>query len=245
MNEAVFISDLHLNVEQPDITERFNLFLEWAKGSTGSIYILGDFFHVWFGDDMMTEFELSVAKSLAELNECGISVYWMPGNRDFLVGKKFIALSRVQLLTDPSIIMLNGMRLMLTHGDAYCLHDYGHQLLRLLTRSTFSQRLILSIPKPLRTWGIQFIRNFSQGKKKKPSQDSKKFHIVQTALFKKMWEYKVMNVVYGHIHRPAIKTTNWKNKQMTEYILSDWDANPTIFCYNILNGMHRLNTFDL
>lgn len=245
MNEAVFISDLHLNLQQPEISERFNHFLEWAKVSTASLYILGDFFHVWFGDDMMTEFELSVAKSLAELNEHGINVYWMPGNRDFLVGKKFLALSRVQLLTDPSIIMLKGMRLMLTHGDAYCLHDYGHQLLRILTRSRFSKWLILSIPKQLRIKCIQYIRNFSQGKKKKPIKNRKKYQIVQKALFKQMWKYKLMNVIYGHIHKPSIKTTNWKNKKMTEYILSDWDANPTIFCYNVHKGMYNFNTFDL
>ena len=244
MNEAVFISDLHLNQNQPEITSRFYQFLEWVKNSTETLYILGDFFHVWIGDDMMSEFEYSIAKSLAELNEKGIKVFWIPGNRDFLVGKKFLALSRMQLLKDPSIISLKGLRVMISHGDAYCLHDYGHQFLRLLTRPDLNRRIILAIPKRFRVALIKFIRNFSQQKKYKPIRNSKKFNIVQSKLFKDMSKHNVMSVVYGHIHRPDIKTTEWRNKCMMEYILSDWDVNPSIFCYNIEKGMYLLNNFD-
>lgn len=241
MNHAVFISDLHLHPKQPEITARFMAFLEWAKTNTHSLYILGDFFHVWVGDDCIGQFEQEIAHALSQLRQSGIIIYWMPGNRDFLLGEKFLKMSQMIFLPDPSILALPGLRVMVTHGDAYCLSDYGHQFLRLLTRAQWQKKLILAIPKSIRMYFIHLIRKRSQKKSYKRPSQSKKYAINQQSLFLKMQSYQVTQVIYGHIHQPNIKLTDWRNRQMKEHILSDWDVQPMILCYNINKNLYLLS----
>ena len=177
MNQAVFISDLHLHPDMPEISERFMRFLSWAKTNTTSIYILGDFFHVWIGDDGIGSFEHQIASALQELTQAGMDIFWLPGNRDFLIGAQFLKMCGVKHLPDPSVIALPGMRVMIAHGDAYCLYDYGHQLLRLLTRSTWKRRLLLALPKKLRRLLILAVRQKSQMKAASRPQNHKKYSI--------------------------------------------------------------------
>ena len=243
MNQAVFISDLHLHPDMPEITSRFMTFLSWAKLNTTSLYILGDFFHVWMGDDCIGDFEKKIAQALLDLNQSGIDVYWMPGNRDFLMGQKFLNMCGMTFLPDPSVIALPGLRLLVAHGDAYCLNDYGHRCLRALTRCSWQRQLILALPKWLRQRLIQAIREKSQRKAHIRPANSNKYAIVQSALFKDMQRNHVTHVVYGHIHQPNIKETFWKNWLMKEHILSDWDVNPKALCYNVGKGIYFLDNF--
>jgi len=243
MNEAVFISDLHLHPEQPEITQRFLQFLDWAEHSTKAIYILGDFFHVWLGDDEISDFAQEIAFHLKRLVQQGIAIYWMPGNRDFLIGPRFLALAGLIPLNDPSLIYLSGLRIMLTHGDAYCVHDYSHQLLRFITRNRWFKFLFCKLPFAWRKSLGMGLRQFSQNQKK--SSSSKKYLIGQKKLFNHMSKYSVNQVIYGHIHRPGLITTDWHARRMYEYILSDWDANPKILCYNLTNGLYFLDLIEV
>lgn len=119
----LFISDLHLQEERPDITRAFLQFLEERAPGAQALYILGDFFEVWIGDDGMSDFQRSIAMALAKLAQSGTQVYLMHGNRDFLLGRAFCRLARCQLLKDPTVIELNGHRVLLSHGDAFCTQE--------------------------------------------------------------------------------------------------------------------------
>jgi UDP-2,3-diacylglucosamine hydrolase len=241
MNDAVFISDLHLHPKRPEITQRFKNFLAWAEGSTKAIYILGDFFHIWLGDDCMDEFARDIAILLKQLKQKGMELYWMPGNRDFLIGNDFLEMAGLQRLEDPSVILLPGLRVMLSHGDAYCVFDRAHQLLRLLTRNIWFCGLFQLLPQSWRLALGASLRSYSQMQKKKLDKSHQKFQIGQKKLFATMSKLGVFQVIYGHVHRSEIKTNKWKAYQFYEYVLSDWDASPKIICYNIDKGLHFLD----
>lgn len=237
MNEAVFISDLHLHPNEPEITQKFVDFIDWAKKNTQSLYILGDFFHVWVGDDLITDFEISIAKLLLELHALNIPVYFMPGNRDFLLGDKFLKLAKMHLLPDPCVISLKGIRIFLTHGDAYCLHDKAHQFLRRLTRPKLMKSIFLAFPKTIRASIVHRVRNLSRDKKIYTSPHHKKYQVVKEKLFQDMQRHQVYHVIYGHVHHPQHTQHLWKNRQINEFILSDWDQKPRIVCYNLVKGL--------
>jgi UDP-2,3-diacylglucosamine hydrolase len=235
MNEAVFISDLHLHPQNSDIHQRFENFLNWAKKNTKSVYILGDFIHAWAGDDLIDPYGLKIIKLLRQLHASGLQTYFMPGNRDFLIGKQFLEQAQANLLQDPCIINLNGERLYLTHGDRYCSQDKAHQFLRLLTRNRLFISLFLVLPKQFRKRLVDSVRVHSQNKKR-PSPDL--YRIDERKLFKDMHRYKVFNAIYGHIHQQGHYQDIYKFFAYQRYVLSDWDDNPGVLCYNIQRGLY-------
>ncbi|WP_133130442.1 UDP-2,3-diacylglucosamine diphosphatase [Legionella yabuuchiae] len=237
MIEAVFISDLHLNPQQPDITERFNHFIDWASKNTTQLYILGDFFHVWAGDDALDDWSESIAKRLAWLQSQGIEIYFMRGNRDFLIGQRFAKLANIQIITDPLIITLNHESILLTHGDQYCSRDVSHQWLRRLTRNRVFFRMFQAMPLSLRKKIVFGVRQRSQQSSKSDYQ----LEIVPEAMIAEMNRNKVQTVIHGHIHRPEIKYHKAKQITYKQIVLSDWDDIPRLLCYDKANGFY----FDL
>ena len=161
----------------------------------------------------------------------------MPGNRDFLLGEKFLKLSKMHLLPDPCVISLKGIRIFLTHGDAYCLHDKAHQFLRRLTRPKLMKSLFLAFPKNIRASIVHRVRNLSRGKKIYTNPHHKKYQVVKEKLFQDMQSHQVNHVIYGHVHHPQHTQHLWKNRQINEFILSDWDQKPHIVCYNLMKGL--------
>jgi UDP-2,3-diacylglucosamine hydrolase len=131
----------------------------------------------------------------------------------------------------------------LTHGDAYCTHDKMHQLLRWLTRPAIFRKLLLSIPYPIRAKMVHTVRAHSHNKKYNFNPLSLKYQINQSKLFKDMAQYHVFSTIYGHIHRPNHFITAFQHAIYNEYILSDWDDDVSIICYNKINGLyfHILN----
>ena len=127
---VLFISDLHLEAERPDITRAFLHFLSTRARSAQALYILGDFFEAWIGDDGMDEFQHSIARALRELTDSGTRIYLMHGNRDFLIGKAFCREAGCTLLRDPSLIDLGGEKILLMHGDSLCTLDVAYMKLR-------------------------------------------------------------------------------------------------------------------
>jgi UDP-2,3-diacylglucosamine hydrolase len=235
-NKAVFISDLHLHPDMPEITARFKRFVDWAKNQTESLYILGDFFHVWVGDDLMDEFAFEVIALLNELHAAHVKVYFMPGNRDFLIGKRFLNLANIQSLKDSTIVYLDDSRVYLTHGDRFCLNDKPHQLLRLISRPWLFRSIFLTFPKQFRAWLVHSVRRHSQVQKR--DYHSKRFQVVLDPLFKDMARHQVYNVIYGHVHQPEHRQVEWNGLPYNVFVLSDWDFNPSIICYNSASGYH-------
>lgn len=231
--DAVFISDLHLNPETPEITERFTRWVQWAQKHTRAVYILGDFFHVWAGDDALDVWSESIAAQLASLVESGISLFYMHGNRDFLLGQDFAKRARMTILPDPSVVMLNNERVLLTHGDQYCTKDKGHQWLRRLTRNTWFPTLFLQIPYPLRLKWVKRVRDYSQNNTQKPDAS---MDIVVPVMVAQMQKMQTKTVIHGHIHQPGVTPHPYGDTIYTQYVLSDWDDNPQILCYYESSG---------
>ncbi len=235
--DAVFISDLHLNPNEPRLSERFFTFIDWAREHVRAVYILGDFFHVWPGDEALDDWSLSIANALASLVAQGIAVYFMPGNRDFLLGPQFIQHARVTWIQEPFIFDPCGARALLVHGDGYCTKDWSHQLLRGLTRRDRFIAWFLSLPYALRYRLVHQIRQRSQQHSPKRL---KKMHIVTRVMLKHMQTHQVTTLIHGHIHRPGLTIHSVGGVDFKQYVLSDWDDNPLYLVYNKTTGFNYL-----
>lgn len=229
MIEAVFISDLHLHPDEAFITERFNQFVQWAAINTRSVYILGDFFHVWPGDDALDSWSGLIADKLAWLAAQGVVLYFMPGNRDFLLGDCFAKRAGINQLNEPATITLGGERILLVHGDCYCTLDKGHQWLRRITRNRIFPMLFLRLSLAFRKKLVNAVRQTSQANRSKPLS---KMDVVSTVMLNHMKQWNAKIVVHGHTHKPGLTTYNCDVGTFRQYILSDWDDNPLMLCYN-------------
>ena len=235
MIEAVFISDLHLHPKEIAITERFNQFISWAATHTKAVYILGDFFHVWPGDDALDDWSHSIAERLTWLTQQGVSLYFMAGNRDFLLGKRFATLAGMTQLTEPTVVTFGDERVLLVHGDRYCTRDKGHQRLRLLTRNRLFSFLFLRLSYAFRVNLVNKVRDHSQSNRTKPSDW---MDVVHDGMLRHMKQLNVSIVVHGHTHKPGLTTYNDGKADFRQYVLSDWDDNPLLLCYHKSEGFY-------
>ncbi len=235
MIDAVFISDLHLHPDEIAITKRFNQFLDWAAQNTRSVYILGDFFHVWPGDDALDHWSESIAASLAGLAESGVSLYYMHGNRDFLLGARFAQLAHLTVLTEPEIITLGNEQVLLVHGDRYCINDRGHQRLRYLTRNRIFQTIFLRIPYRLRSKLVNKVREHSQTNCNKPMAQ---LDVVPSAMLEHMQQLNINTLIHGHTHKPGLTVHQYRGSSFRQFVLSDWDDNPLLLCYDESSGFY-------
>jgi len=235
MIDAVFISDLHLNPHEAAITQRFYRFIEWASSSTKAVYILGDFFHVWPGDDAVDEWSESIAERLSWLASQGVKLYFMHGNRDFLLGERFAKLASMKLLSEPTVITFGDTPILLVHGDRYCTRDKGHQWLRRLTRNAIFPALFLRLPYKIRANLVNKVRKHSQTNRNKPTAY---MDIVVSVMLEHMQQMQVQILVHGHIHKPGLTTHQYQGVSYKQYVLSDWDDNPLFLCYDGANGFY-------
>ncbi len=235
MLDAVFISDLHLHPDDNDIKERFDAFIEWARTSVKKIYILGDFFHAWAGDDSINEWSRAIALQLKELTQHNISIYFMHGNRDFLLGKEFARLAGWTLLPEPTLIQLGNEKILLVHGDRYCTKDRGHQRLRVLTRNRVFTTLFLKCSLAFRERLVSQVRKMSLNKSTKSMEE---MDVVSEAVVAHMTKFQISTLIHGHTHKPGITKYNNGDKQLTRFVLSDWDDMPKLLCYDNTKGFY-------
>ncbi|KTD75044.1 UDP-2,3-diacylglucosamine diphosphatase [Legionella waltersii] len=235
MIDAVFISDLHLSPSEPEIKERFNGFIAWAESKVKSIYILGDFFHAWAGDDSLDDWSLGIANQLKSLVDKGINIYFMAGNRDFLLGERFAKLSGWRVLQEPTKIQLHDRPVLLVHGDRYCTKDIAHQRFRKLTRNRFFSCLFLALPLSMRLKLVEKIRKNSSSKR---YLSSEQIDVVTDQVTKHLKSYNVNSVIHGHTHKSGEHTLHLSENEGKRYVLSDWDDNPTLLCYDITKGFY-------
>jgi UDP-2,3-diacylglucosamine hydrolase len=235
MIDAVFISDLHLHPEEKHIQQYFDLFIKWSlNNNVQNIYILGDFFHLWAGDDTLNEWSLGIAAQLNELKKQGIHLFFMPGNRDFLLGKTFADLAGWDILAEPALINLGEEKVMLAHGDRYCTLDVSHQALRLLTRNDFFITLFLKLPLIYRKGLVNKIRTRSQNNYK----TAEKMDVVEKVVVNHMQQYQITKLIHGHTHKPGLSCHKINSLEYMRYVLSDWDDRPQILCYDNTKGIH-------
>ena len=233
MIQAVFISDVHLHPNDAALMQRFDAWLDWAMTNVRSVYILGDFFHVWAGDDTVDAWSGRVADRLARFTDHGIAVYFLPGNRDFLIGKRFMQRAKMTPLVEPFLLSFGETRVLLTHGDGYCRDDKLHQWFRWLTRNRWFVRLFLSVPRRLRLMLVQGVRKRSM-RWVEPSRCD----VVVSSLLDEAARYDADVVIHGHTHRPMMKEHARAGRQVRHVVLSDWDSTPSILCYNEHMGFY-------
>ncbi len=219
--DILFISDLHLGLEKPDITRRFLHFLKTRANTADSLYILGDLFDAWIGDDDPTPPNNQIRKHLKELVQSGVSVFLQPGNRDFLLGQKFCKDTGVVLLDDYVVIDLFGTPTLLTHGDLLCTDDLAYQEFREKSHTDAWKSNVLSKPLLLRLLVARWYRIRSYFHKRKKSTDI--MDVNPSTVIEKMSKYNCERLIHGHTHRPAIHDFSIGNISAQRYVLAAWD----------------------
>ena len=220
-----FISDLHLERIESPITNIFTAFLD-DLNQNDSLYILGDLFESWIGDDNVSELSQYISDRLLMLSERDISVALMHGNRDFLIGEDFCKASSIKLINDPRIIEIDTKKVMLTHGDELCTDDKEYQAFRSVVRNPLWQKDFLNFPISK--------REKIAGEAKDASKDSKENKAMEImdvntdAVLKAFNDQNIEIMIHGHTHRPNIHKVSNEGKNLTRYVLGDWSKNSAI-----------------
>jgi UDP-2,3-diacylglucosamine hydrolase len=223
---ALLVSDVHLQPALPRTTEAFFAFLQMHAIRAEQLFLLGDLFEYWAGDDdLIDPYNASVADRIREISDAGVHVSWIAGNRDFLIGPAFAEAAGLKLLPDPSAMTIGGKRITLAHGDAQCTDDTGYMTFRTQVRQADWQRHFLSMPLAQRKAIIANMRTGSQ-----EAQRNKSYEIMDVnpvainALFNSTGSSVI---IHGHTHRPGrheyIDPDNDANRRL-RYVLPDWDC---------------------
>ncbi|MGR9045487.1 MAG: UDP-2,3-diacylglucosamine diphosphatase [Gammaproteobacteria bacterium] len=228
--ELIFISDLHLSLDKPEMTRRFLHFLEKRAPAAEAVYILGDLFDAWVGDDDSTPPNSAIKKQLKKLTDSGTRVYLQQGNRDFLVGERFCAETGVTLLEDYVLIDLGGIPTLLTHGDLLCTDDIAYQQFREKSRTLQWRRNVLSKPLLLRLIAARWYRLRSHFHKRKKTQEI--MDVNQKTVASTMRQHRALRLIHGHTHRPAVHQFLLDGRPAQRFVLADWKKNQVqILCW--------------
>lgn len=227
---TLFISDLHLSGERENITALFIDFLDQRASKADALYILGDLFEVWPGDDMIQpDYQSSISK-LKQLSDNGLPIFVMQGNRDFLMDDKFAELSGVSLIEDPTIIDLYGTPSLLMHGDTLCTDDIDYQKFRKMVRNPTWKKEFFSLPDAERlamTTKYRKVSKVETAKKEMSIMD-----VNQQTVETIMLEKNIQQLIHGHTHRPAIHEFSVNNKNMKRIVLGDWFEHGSVLVCN-------------
>ncbi len=219
---TLFVSDLHLDPERPAITELFGCFLAGEARNSDALYILGDLFEAWVGDDDPSEVGSFVANRLRALADAGVPAYFIRGNRDFLLGPDYAARCGMTLLDDPTVIDLYGTPTLLLHGDLLCTDDVAYQQFRTQTRAPQWQAQFLAQPLPARLAFAAQARVASKARYGELVAQGQQETItdVAPATVQDWFErFGVTRMIHGHTHRPAIHD---EGNGHTRIVLGDW-----------------------
>jgi len=214
---ACLISDLHLQEKRPELTKAFKKFLISHAANVDSLYILGDLFEAWIGDDFENDFILEVKLELKKYSSLGKKIYLMHGNRDFLLGKKFCEEIGGFLLDDPTTIKINNFEITLMHGDSLCTDDLDYQSFRTVVRDEKWQIDFLEKEISERIELAQNLREVSKIENK--DKDHQIMDVNIMAVNEIFQRFKNNILIHGHTHRPKIH----EEKYGTRYVLGDWE----------------------
>jgi len=232
---TLFISDLHLDGSRPEITTLFLKFLEQEASKASCLYILGDFFEVWIGDDDDDPHHARVMSGLKALTAAGVPVYFMHGNRDFLIGGRFAERTGVQLLADPKVVDIGGSPTLLMHGDTLCTDDRQYQRARRFLRNGLVQGIYLALPLSLR----RRIAAYARAKSKSDTAAKAPYimDVNQRAVESIMVQHSVRRLIHGHTHRPAVhRFKSGDGKVMERIVLGDWYEQSSILRWSGQDG---------
>ena len=218
----LFISDLHLCEARSQTTRAFLGFLDGPALKASRLYILGDLFEYWAGDDDATDFKVLIADALKTLANAGVRVLFMAGNRDFLLGPSYAARAGLELIEDPFELRLAERRYLLTHGDQLCTDDLAYQAFRGQVRNHAWQQAFLARPLQERRQLVEDIRARSESAKRLKASDI--MDVNSGAVEGLLRDHDYPTLIHGHTHRPAWHEHVVDNRRCTRVVLEDWDA---------------------
>ena len=226
---ALLISDLHLTPSMPLTAQRFFDFCEKDAPKVDAVFILGDLFEYWVGDDaaLHSPFQQEVQRALATLST-KVKTYYLHGNRDFLIGAHFLSKTGMTLMQDPSKVRLAGSDYVLCHGDSLCTADIGYQVFRSWVRKSWIQKLFLRMPLQWRRSIANHLRSNSGVKyqrsiKSTPQGAQAKTDVTLAACAAVLREQAGDQLIHGHTHQPAHHHERLQDQEWQRWVLSDWD----------------------
>lgn len=217
---TLFISDLHLEAERPEIGEQFLAFLAGPARTADALYILGDLFEAWIGDDDPSPYYAEMKAAIRTLTDSGVPVYFMHGNRDFMIGERFATDTGVTLLADPCPVELYGEKVLLSHGDALCTDDVEYQQVRAMTRNPDWQAMMMSKSVEERIAFARQAREQSATHNKGAAMEI--VDVNQDAVEATIREHGVNILLHGHTHRPAVHPFHVDDHPVHRIVLGDW-----------------------
>ncbi len=238
-SQTFFISDLHLHQSRPSVTENFFHFLETEAASAEALYILGDFFEVWAGDDDPNPHHQKVMQALAHFSKTHhIPVYFMRGNRDFLIDKRFAKATGCILIPDPTTIELYGKRIVLMHGDSLCTGDRAHQRFRKFSQNPFIRKLFL-ILFPF-SWRLKIATGIRQKSQRAGAmrenvhinKQTNPFDVNQEAVKKVLLQSDSNCLIHGHTHKPGIHEFTLDNVKKKRIVLGEWGVSGNVLVFS-------------
>ena len=219
---TLFISDLHLEPERPDITARFLALLRESAPGADSLYILGDLFEAWVGDDDDDPLPATIASAIAELTGSGVPCHFMHGNRDFLLGADYAARCGMALLPESLVIDLHGTPTLLLHGDTLCTDDFAYQVFRKQARNPAWQAQVLAQPLAVRRAMARQARAASAAHMAAAAPEI--MDVNADTVRRAFADARVPRMIHGHTHRPAVHALDVDGSTAQRVVLGDWHA---------------------
>ena len=224
---TLIIADLHLNEQEPAITAGFLRFLREQAVHASQLYILGDFFDYWIGDDDPNPLHKTVADALKSLSDSGVKIFFICGNRDFLLGERYARQCGMTLLPDTQVIEAEGHQILILHGDTLCTDDTDYQHYRQRVHTPWIQRLVLWLPLSLRLKIAKKMRAGSQSANQRKSEAI--MDVNQNEVMKAFRQYRTRWMIHGHTHRPAVHDVSADGETHFRGVLGAWHSQGSAF----------------
>ncbi|GAA0352623.1 UDP-2,3-diacylglucosamine diphosphatase [Bowmanella denitrificans] len=220
MSQTLFIADLHLSEDRPDITQAFLRFMQQQAPQAKALYVLGDLFEAWIGDDDQSSFNQQIKAAFRKLTEDGVPVFFIHGNRDFLIGKSFARETGMTLLPELQVIDLHGQKALIMHGDSLCTRDEVFMAFRKKSRGWWWPRLMLAMP----LWYRRRVARNARAKSKQHNANKPEYimDVTPSEVERVMLENGVTLLIHGHTHRPDIHHFRLNNQPAKRIVLGDW-----------------------
>ncbi len=218
---ALFISDLHLQASTPKTRQAFFNFLQRHAMQSPQLFLLGDLFEYWVGDDDIdTPWVKEIVDAIRAVSDAGVEVNWIAGNRDFLIGEAFAKASGINILPDPFVTTIGGKKIVLTHGDILCTNDPAYMKFRASVRQPEAQQQFLSLPLEKRREIAEGMRADSMKAQKEKSHEE--MDVAESAVKDLFAQTGASVMIHGHTHRPWLH--EYENESLNRHVLTDWDC---------------------
>ena len=237
---TLFISDLHLHQSRPLVTQKFIDYLETISASTDALYILGDLFEVWIGDDDPDPHNRRVIEALRQFSAGGAELHIARGNRDVILGRRFCNETGARLLDETTVIDVYGTQVLISHGDELCTDDHAYQRFRRQARSTFWRALFLALPLSVRKYLANHLRSRSRIETALKPEDIT--DVNEQTVEEAFVEHRVATMIHGHTHRPGIFELEVFRKPCTRIVLGDWYEQGSVLSWD--ESGYRLETLS-